>query len=157
MRGPAPNYKQPLYHVYGCQPDEPQASLATTNRCNHVYLVLLFVLSFMYAVLHYLYSVGNKITTTTTTTTTMCMFLLKKGPLWDMGLVHCLHSRSVGRSLQYMWWILHCWLIEYSLRDSSWDLHGRISVRSGILLSDLNDQTFYTISHLNHPRIDAVI
>ena len=50
----------------GCQPDEPQASLATTNRCNHVCVVLVFVLLFMYAVLHCLYAVGNgnKITTT---------------------------------------------------------------------------------------------
>ena len=60
---PTPTYKQPLY---GCQPDEPQASLATTNRCNHVYVVLFFILLFMYAVKHCLYSVGNKITTTTT-------------------------------------------------------------------------------------------
>ena len=48
-----------------CQPDEPQASLATTNRCNHVYVVLFFILLFMSAVIHCLYSVGNKITTTT--------------------------------------------------------------------------------------------
>ena len=34
---PTPAYKQPLY---GCQPDEPQASLATTNRYNHVYIVM---------------------------------------------------------------------------------------------------------------------
>ena len=59
---PTPTYKQPLY---GCQPDEPQASLATTNRCNHVYVVLFFILLFMYAVINCLYSVGNKITTTT--------------------------------------------------------------------------------------------
>ena len=37
---------------YGCQPDEPQASLATDNRCNHVYVVLFFILLFMYAVIH---------------------------------------------------------------------------------------------------------
>ena len=52
---------------YVCQPDEPQASLATTNRCNDVYVVLFFILLFMYAVIQCLYSVGNKITTTTTT------------------------------------------------------------------------------------------
>ena len=63
---PTPTYKQPLY---GCQPDEPQASLATTDRRRiNVYIVLLFVLLFMYAVLHCLYSVGNKIASTTTTT-----------------------------------------------------------------------------------------
>ena len=60
---PTPTYKQQLY---GCQPDELQASLATTNRCNHVYVVLFFILLFMYAVTHCLYSVGNKITTNTT-------------------------------------------------------------------------------------------
>ena len=38
---PTPTYKQPLY---GCQPDEPQASLATTNRCSHVYVVLFIIL-----------------------------------------------------------------------------------------------------------------
>ena len=49
---------------YGCQPDQSQASLATTNWCNHVYVVLFFILLFMYAILHCLYPVGNKITTT---------------------------------------------------------------------------------------------
>ena len=33
--------------------------------------------------------------------------------------------------------------------------HSRISARSGILLSDFNKLTFYTIFHLNHPRTDA--
>ena len=54
------------------------------------------------------------------------------------------------------WQILHSWLIEYSLRDSSRDLHNRILAESGILLPNLNDQT-YTISHLNHPRTEAII
>ena len=53
--------------------------------------------------------------------------------------------------------ILHSWLIKYFLWDSSRDLHSRIPVRSGSLLSDLNDQTFYTISHLNHPGTDVII
>ena len=60
----------------GCQPDEPQASLATTNRCNHVYVVLFFLLLFMYVVIHCLYSVGNKITTTITTHRICGMWLL---------------------------------------------------------------------------------
>ena len=60
---PTPTYKQPLY---GCQPDEPQASLTNTNRCNHVYVVLFIILLFMYAVIHCLYFVGNKLTTSTT-------------------------------------------------------------------------------------------
>ena len=59
---PIPTYKQPLH---GCQPDEPQASLATNNRCNLIYVVVVLVLLFMYALLHCLYSVGVKITTTT--------------------------------------------------------------------------------------------
>ena len=47
--------------------------------------------------------------------------------------------------------ILHSWVIEYSLWDSSWDLHCRIHARSGIHLPDLNGQTFHTIPHLNNP------
>ena len=54
------------------------------------------------------------------------------------------------------WRILHSWLIEYSLRDCSLDLHNWIPARSGILLSDMNGQTFYTIPHLNHLRADAI-
>ena len=50
--------------AFGCQPSEPQASLVTTNRIINVYDFLSVVLLFMYAVLHCLYSVGNKITTT---------------------------------------------------------------------------------------------
>ena len=52
-------------HSFGCQPDEPQASLATNNSSVNVYYVLVFVLLFMYAVPHCLYSVGNKVTTST--------------------------------------------------------------------------------------------
>ena len=36
-----------------------------------------------------------------------------------------------------LWWILHSWLIERSLRDNSWDLHSGIPARSRILLSDM--------------------
>ena len=36
-----------------------------------------------------------------------------------------------------LWWILHNRLIECSLRDNFWDLHGRIPARSGILVSDM--------------------
>ena len=38
-------------------------------------------------------------------------------------------------------WILHCWLIEYPLRDNSRDLHSRIPAKSGILLSDMMQLT----------------
>ena len=49
------------------------------------------------------------------------------------------------------WQIIHSWLIEYSLCDNSWDLHCGILARSGILLPDMNGQTFYAIPHLNNP------
>ena len=49
---------------FGCQPDEPLASLVTTNRIINVYGFLVFMMLFAYSVLHCLYSVGNKITTT---------------------------------------------------------------------------------------------
>ena len=77
-----PTYKQPLY---GCQPDEPQASLATTNRCNRVYVVLFFILLLMYAVIHCLYSVGNKITTTTTTFVIRIVF--ERGDILDSNFI----------------------------------------------------------------------
>ena len=72
---PTPTYKQTLY---GCQPYQPQASLATTNRYNHVYVVLFFILLFMYAVIHCLYSIGNKITTTTTIKTFLLIDIILK-------------------------------------------------------------------------------
>ena len=49
-------------------------------------------------------------------------------------------------------------VIPYSdvgLRQSR-DLHSRIPTRSGILLSDMNGQIFYTIHYLNHPRSDGI-
>ena len=49
------------------------------------------------------------------------------------------------------WQIRHSWLIEYSLWDNSWDLYCGILARSGILLPDMNGQTFYAIPHLNNP------
>ena len=55
-----------------------------------------------------------------------------------------------------LWRILHSWLIEYSLRDNSRDLHSGIPTRSGIIPSNMNGQTFYTIPHLNHSWSDAV-
>ena len=49
------------------------------------------------------------------------------------------------------WWVLHNWLIEDPLCDDPGGLHNRISERSWILLSDMNDQIFnttlYQISH----------
>ena len=49
----------------GCQPDEPLASLVTTNRIINVCGFLVITMLPMYAVPHCLYSVGNWITTTT--------------------------------------------------------------------------------------------
>ena len=48
------------------------------------------------------------------------------------------------------WPIIHSWLIEYSVGNNSWDLHCRISARSGILLPDMNGETFHTIPKLKH-------
>ena len=53
----------------GRQPDEPLASLVTTNRIINVYGFLVVVMLLSYYIHHCLYCVGNKITTTATTTT----------------------------------------------------------------------------------------
>ena len=51
--------------IFGCQPDEPLASLVTTNRITNDYGFIVCILLFMYSVLHCLYSVGNNFATTT--------------------------------------------------------------------------------------------
>ena len=56
--------------LFGCQPDEPLASLVTTNSIINVNGFLVVIMLLMYSVLHCLYSVEYKSTTTTTTTTT---------------------------------------------------------------------------------------
>ena len=71
-------------------------------------------------------------------------------PLWS-NTNHWPYASGVCSVTGMLWRILHSWLIEYSLRDNSWDLHSGIPKRSGILLSDMNGQTFYAITHLNHP------
>ena len=48
----------------GCQPDEPLASLVTTNKIVNVYGFLVVILLPMYAILHCLYFVGSKSITT---------------------------------------------------------------------------------------------
>ena len=66
--GQRPRYcRRTRLHDSGCQPDEPLASLVTTNRIINVYGFLVVIMVLVYSVLHYLYSVGNKITTTTMT------------------------------------------------------------------------------------------
>ena len=57
-------------------------------------------------------------------------------PLWS-NTDHWLYAAAVCIVTGMSWWILHSRLVEYSLRDISWDLHSRIPARSGILLSDM--------------------
>ena len=57
-------------HSFGCQPGELLASLVTTFRITNVHGSLVVTMLLIYSVLHYLYSIGNKITTITATTTT---------------------------------------------------------------------------------------
>ena len=54
-----------LFTHIDCQPDEPLASLVTTNRIINVYGFLAVIMLLMYSFLHCLYTAGNKITTTT--------------------------------------------------------------------------------------------
>ena len=50
---------------------------------------------------------------------------------------HWPYAAGVCTVTGMLWWILHSRLVEYSLRDNSWDLHSGIPARSGILLSDM--------------------
>ena len=45
---------------------------------------------------------------------------------------------------------------EYYTADPLNTLFQAIPMRSRVLLSDMNGQTFYTIHHLNHPRSDGI-
>ena len=76
-------------------------------------------------------------------------------PLWP-NTDHCPYAPAVCSVTGISWRIILSWLIEYSIYDNSRYLHSGIPSRSGILLSDMNGQTFYTMPHLNHPRSDAV-
>ena len=67
-------------------------------------------------------------------------------PLWS-NTDHWPHTPGVCRVTGTSRRILHSRLIKCSLRDNSWDLHNGIPMRSGILLSVKNGQTFYTITH----------
>ena len=71
-------------------------------------------------------------------------------PLWS-NTDHWPCASGVCSATGMSWQILHSWLIDYSLRDNSRDWHSVIPTRSGILLSHMNGQTFYTVAHLNHP------
>ena len=76
-------------------------------------------------------------------------------PLWS-NTEHWPYAPGVCSVTGMPWRILHSWLIEYPLWDGSWDLHSWIHMRSGILLSDMNGQTFYAIHHWNHPRSNGL-
>ena len=68
--------------------------------------------------------------------------------LWPDNWAYTPGMYSVGTK---SWWVLHSWLIEDPLWDDPGNLHNRISERSWILLSDMNNQisntTLYQISH----------
>ena len=57
-------------------------------------------------------------------------------PLWS-NTYHWPYAPRVWSVAGMSWWILHSWLVEYSLPDNSWDLLSGIPVRSWILLSDM--------------------
>ena len=90
-------------HMLGCQPDEPLASLVTTNRIINVYGFLLMML-LMYAVLHCLHSVGNKITTTNTCPS------VTEVTLMDMGKICLYQSITKYKKLKTMGIILGMYL-----------------------------------------------
>ena len=50
---------------------------------------------------------------------------------------HWPYAPGVCSVTRMLWRILHSWLIEYSLRENSRDLHNGIPARSGILLCDM--------------------
>ena len=82
--------------------------------------------------------------------TTSCL-----SPLWS-NIEHWPYAPRVCSITGMSWQILHSWPIECPLWDNSQDLHGGIPMRSGILLSDMIGQTFYTIHDFNHPRSDGI-
>ena len=55
-------------------------------------------------------------------------------PLWS-NTDHWPYAPGVCSVTGMSWWILHSWLIEYPLRDNSWEMSSGIPARSGILLS----------------------
>ena len=57
-------------------------------------------------------------------------------PLWS-NTDHWPYAPVVCSVTGMSWWILHSWLVQYSLPDNSWDLYCGIPARSGILLSDM--------------------
>ena len=76
-------------------------------------------------------------------------------PLWS-NIEHWPYAPGVCSITGMSWRKLYSWLIECPLWDNSRDFHSGIPTRSGILLSELNGQTIYTIRHLNHPWSDGI-
>ena len=62
-------------------------------------------------------------------------------PLWS-DTDHWPYAPGVCSVTGKSWWILHSRYIEYSLWDNSWEFHSRIPARIGILLFNMNYQTF---------------
>ena len=73
-------------------------------------------------------------------------------PLWS-NTEHCPYALGMCSVTVISWRILHSWLIEYSLRDNSRDLHSGIPARSGILLSDM--MQFFNFNY--PPDLDNII
>ena len=63
-------------------------------------------------------------------------------PLWS-NIEHWPNAPGVSSVTGMSWRILQSWLIEYSLRENSRDLHNGISARSGILLSDMMQFVYF--------------
>ena len=100
---------------FGCQSDEPRASLVTTNRIINVYGFLVVI---TYAVLHCLYSIGNKITTATT----ICMVKWNDCRK-EVKLMICYNFASME------------WNLSYNCGDSSsWDMYLTLNVWGPIYL-----------------------
>ena len=57
-------------------------------------------------------------------------------PLWS-NTEHWPYAPGVCSVTRMSWRILHSWLVEYSVRENSRDLHSGIPTRSRILLSDM--------------------
>ena len=54
-------------------------------------------------------------------------------------------------------WVLHSWLIEDPLWDDPWGLHGRVSERSWILLSDMKGHISNTTFYSNQSSNDYIL
>ena len=85
-----------LVKNFGCQPDEPLASLVTTNRIINVYGFIVVMMLLIYFVLHCLYSVGNKITTTKLLPYLMC------GIWYFNSIFHCVNDCVLQSSIGLM-------------------------------------------------------